>query len=199
VRALDYIEGEARRIRAIVDRLLDFSGNNRARKEYADLKTEIELVVSTVRYATARDSRVRLEFAVADSLPLAGIPGDEMRQIILNLVTNAVQAVGQADGVVLISAWADADGLYLSVQDTGPGIPEDVRARIFDPFFTTKANGSGLGLSVVYGLLRKCGGDCDIRSEPGTGTTFRLVIPIWEEVTHESTAGVPPAHMRGRR
>jgi PAS domain S-box-containing protein len=175
--AIDYIQQETRRIRDIVGRLLEFAGKNGDGHRSADVNAEARLVVETVRYSIPSDSDVRLETGFTDDLPQAAVPADELRQILLNIVTNAFQATTGTGGVVRVSSCLDGDGLRLIVEDNGVGIPEETQQRIFDPFFTTKADGSGLGLSVVYGLLSKYGGSCRIQSTEGRGTTVRLELP----------------------
>jgi len=102
---------------------------------------------------------------------------------LLNLVTNAAQAIGArpGGGTIHITAGpgADTDTMELSVIDDGPGIPPELLPRIFDPFFTTKdvGDGSGLGLSIVHGIIDRHGGKIFVDSAVGEGTTFRIVLP----------------------
>ncbi|MEX2442282.1 MAG: ATP-binding protein [Alkalispirochaeta sp.] len=180
-RAIGYIQQETRRIRYIVGRLLKFSGNRSESHAWADLNDEVELVLATVQFAFPQSGTLHFEKHLTEELPAARIPGDEVRQILLNLITNAVHAIGEAGGTVRVTTTSEEDVLALEVTDDGAGIPEELRQRIFDPFFTTKAEGSGLGLSVVYGLLSRRGGSCAISSVHGEGTTVRLTIPKWRD------------------
>jgi signal transduction histidine kinase len=103
-----------------------------------------------------------------------------LHQVLLNLATNALHAMRERGGVLTLSAVAgiDDDVVTLRVTDTGHGIPADVRERLFEPFFTTRGpEGTGLGLSVTYGIIRAHGGRIDIESEPGHGATFRIELP----------------------
>jgi two-component system NtrC family sensor kinase len=96
----------------------------------------------------------------------------------MNLLVNAAQAIPQKGRITLKSGCAD-DKVWISVSDTGSGIPPEILARIFDPFFTTKpvGKGTGLGLSVSYGIIEKHGGKIEVASQPGEGTTFTVWLP----------------------
>ena len=98
----------------------------------------------------------------------------------MNLISNAAQAVGERDngGTIRIAAQKKADDVEITVADDGPGIPAEVIPKIFDPFFTTKdvGEGSGLGLSIVHGIVDRHGGRIMVESKVGEGTTFRIVF-----------------------
>jgi CheY-like chemotaxis protein len=120
----------------------------------------------------------------------------QFQQVVLNLVTNAAEAVGHRDGVIRITttrvkadrdSWAvplglaEGDYVQLEVSDTGCGIPPEIRARVFDPFFTTKSAGHGLGLSIVHGIVHGLNGAVQVTSDPGRGTTFQILLPEAEK------------------
>lgn len=185
-RAIEYVQQETRRIRDIVERLNDFSGRGGTGPLWADVNKEVASVLSTVRYSLSPGRDVSLRTELAESLPPTRVAADELRQILLNLVTNAVQALDDDGGTVCVRTGThNRQSLWLEVEDNGRGISEDEQQRIFDPFFTTKPNGSGLGLSVAYGLLNRYNGSCTIRSVPGEGTTVHLSMPIHEESRHD--------------
>jgi len=98
----------------------------------------------------------------------------------MNLLTNAAQAMGDKGGTIKVAASNQDHCVLLTVADDGPGIPKDVLPRIFDPFFTTKdvGEGSGLGLSIVHGIVERHGGHIDVESEPGQGTKFSISFPL---------------------
>jgi CheY-like chemotaxis protein len=102
----------------------------------------------------------------------------------MNLVTNASEAIGDRDGIIRLTTRSvtvpEGDCVELAVSDTGAGMPPEMQARVFDPFFTTKSAGRGLGLPVVHGIVRSLGGGIQIASEPGTGTTIRILLPSAE-------------------
>ena len=103
-----------------------------------------------------------------------------MRQVLLNLITNAVQAMAKGGELRIETAAAPRGRARLSISDTGVGIPPQRLGRIFDPFFTTKApgEGTGLGLSVVHSVIKNAGGTIEVRSTPERGTTFVIELPI---------------------
>jgi signal transduction histidine kinase len=111
--------------------------------------------------------------------PLLG-DANALHQVLMNLLTNAREAMAGRDGEIRIeTARADRpDWIRLRVADTGPGIPAGDITKIFDPFFTTKRTGTGLGLSVTYGIIREHGGTVDVTSSPGTGTVFTVEFPV---------------------
>jgi len=139
-------------------------------------------------------SHVTVESRLADDLPPVLGDARQLQQVCLNLVTNAAQAMGsRGGGMLTIVTRAEGRDAVLEVCDTGPGIPEDVRARIFEPFFTTKAEGegTGLGLSVSYGIVGSHGGTIAVASSSAAGTTFRVTIPVLDD-----TAGTDQPMMR---
>ncbi len=103
--------------------------------------------------------------------------------MILNLINNAIDAIGPAGGTVEITTRVDGNRIVVDVADTGHGIPQSVMARIFDPFFTTKpvGKGTGLGLSICYGIIKKMGGDITVNSAVGIGTAFHVHLPLPRE------------------
>jgi len=108
----------------------------------------------------------------------------QLRQVVMNLVTNASEAIGTRDGVISVSTRSVAGGDYVQLQisDTGKGMTCETQARVFDPFFTTKTAGHGLGLAVVHGIVRNLHGTIQLESEPGKGTTFQILLPSTEPV-----------------
>jgi signal transduction histidine kinase len=101
---------------------------------------------------------------------------DHLRQVLLNLVLNAAQAMRARGGSVTLGAAATRDGAVITVTDTGPGIPPDVLPRIFDPYFTTRPDGLGLGLTISRRIVEAHGGVLDVESRPGR-TVFSLTLP----------------------
>jgi CheY-like chemotaxis protein len=136
-----------------------------------------------------------VETDLGKDLPAVRADAAQVRQIVMNLVTNASEAIGDRDGGILVTTrrltltgklagvlgiLPDGDYLTLEVSDTGQGIPPEIQARVFDPFFTTKSTGHGLGLAVVHGIVRGLGGAIHVASEPGKGTTFQVLLPCAE-------------------
>ncbi|MCF6147646.1 MAG: PAS domain S-box protein [Candidatus Kuenenia sp.] len=124
----------------------------------------------------------------------------ELREVVMNIVNNALDAMPKG-GTLCILTWEDEDTIYLSISDTGTGMSEDVKLKIFDPFFTNKKRGTGLGLSVAYGIIKRHGGRINVSSTVGMGSTFLLSFPSskddCEEETVEKTEG--KKGMRGNK
>lgn len=113
-------------------------------------------------------------------LPEIECLASQINQVVMNLVINAAQAMGPERGTITLSNGVEGDRVWLEVADNGCGIAPHSLQKIFDPFFTTKpvGEGTGLGLSLSYGIVKKHHGDISVSSEVGRGTTFRVVLPI---------------------
>ena len=112
-------------------------------------------------------------------LPFAPLDATQMQQVLVNLIKNAMQAMTKG-GTLTLQTSEGSDGVWLSVADTGGGIPQEQINRIFEPFFTTKKKGSGLGLMIVQRIIRAHGGRIELESLVGRGTTFRIWLPLHE-------------------
>jgi two-component system, sporulation sensor kinase E len=120
-----------------------------------------------------------IETGLARQLPTTLIDAEQIQQVLVNLVRNAMQAMTRG-GTLTLKTGEGADGVWVTVADTGGGIPEEQINRIFDPFFTTKKKGTGLGLMIVQRIVRAHGGRIDLESQVGRGTTFRVWLPLHE-------------------
>ncbi len=166
------------RAQDIVKSLLEFSREttfSTSRENIFDLvKNTLKLVQGEV------PSSVDIFVEVPEDIE-AVVDPRRIQQVFLNLILNAIQAMGKHGGKIFIRAKRDKErgGVVIEVEDNGPGIPEYVLPKIFDPFFTTKevGRGSGLGLSVSQGIIAKHGGDISVTSEVGKGTCFRIFLP----------------------
>ncbi len=116
---------------------------------------------------------------LARQLPATPIDSNQMQQVLVNLARNAMQAMTRG-GTLTLQTWEGADGVWVSVADTGGGIPQEQLKRIFEPFYTTKKRGSGLGLMIVQRIVRAHGGRIEVESQVGRGTTFRIGLPLHE-------------------
>jgi two-component system NtrC family sensor kinase len=127
----------------------------------------------------ARTNNITIEKNLMPDLPIIASNHSELQQVFLNLLTNAVDAIGKDGKIYLTSRRIDSE-VAVSVRDNGPGIPKEYQSRIFEPFFTTKQSGkgTGLGLSVTYTIVRNMGGTIALDSEEGKGTTFTVKLPI---------------------
>lgn len=123
--------------------------------------------------------RVEIGEDVPDTLPLVNVDAVQIGQVVFNLLTNAIQAMGERGGALRLRGFSDGNGqAVLEVTDSGPGIPDDVAARLFEPLFTTKTKGLGLGLCVSRTLAESNGGSLTFRTRVGVGTTFALSLPV---------------------
>lgn len=179
---LEIVIREAVRARDVVRRLLDFARQSESTRVRVSLNEVIEDVVALTRHLI-HTSGVELKLELEENLPWASVDSNQMKQVILNLVHNALQAM-PAGGELLISTKsatrAGRDGINLLVRDTGMGIPQADLTRIFEPFYTTKGNqgGTGLGLSVTYGIVMDHGGVIEVESQPEIGSKFIVWLPL---------------------
>jgi len=144
----------------------------------------IEILNRVVRSlaGAAETSGVRIELEDADHWPEAMVDGDQIQQVFLNLVENAIHATPAGGRITVRSVRrTTAPEVVVTVEDTGSGMPPEQVARIFEPFFTTKAKGTGLGLFVAHGIVQRHGGTIEVESEPGRGTRFRVALPGVQE------------------
>jgi len=173
------VDAETERIRKIVKNLLDFSKPKDANPTNADINTVVRKTLTLVQNmidVQNIETIVRLE----EGLPHLFLDEHQVQQVLVNLVTNAVQAMSSG-GSLFISTRAGKDGnsVEITVKDTGKGIQPEFLPHIFDPFFSTKGEGgTGLGLSVSYGIIKNHHGDIRVESKPGVGTTFTVELPI---------------------
>jgi len=193
---IQMIVSEANRCRTIMRGLLDFARQSRVVKTPMDLRRLVRDLVDTMNLKLdPKVVRVRCE--IAPALPRLMLDADQVRQMLVNLIQNgidAVEEIGRTDGTgeVVASAGLSAAGdrVHLTVSDNGCGMPPEVVKEIFTPFYTTKqlGKGTGMGLSIVYGVVKMHAGDITVDSSPGQGTSFLVRIPIDRkspEETHE--------------
>jgi PAS domain S-box-containing protein len=170
-----------------------------AREDVVDLSVMVEEVVAMTRplwQERAKGGVIQLDQTLADGSLVKGIAG-ELREALLNLVQNALDAMA-GGGTLRIRTTNDGNEVAVAVSDTGTGMSAEVRERAFEPFFTTKGvNGTGLGLAEVYGIARRHRGRAEIESEPGEGTTVRLVFPAASP--EPAAAPEPPKRARPAR
>jgi signal transduction histidine kinase len=162
-------------VTSIANRLLTF-----ARESPRDrVPVDLNIVVTETLSLLAQDmthAELSVSCSLAPGLPPVLGHANALGQVVLNLLTNAGQAIG-GTGTIRVKTEFVAGKVFLEVADDGPGIPPEVLPRIFEPFYTTRHSGSGLGLSVSYGIVQDHNGTIDVHSEPGHGATFRLSFP----------------------
>ncbi|MCA9705499.1 MAG: PAS domain S-box protein [Myxococcales bacterium] len=172
---VERVEGEVRRLAGLLD---EFRGMSRRQSFVfvaAQLRELVEQFIEGHR-EHFRAHGVRLEASWDDELPDVHVDREKITQVLLNLVKNAAEAMGEGGGVVSLRVRAQELGVILDVTDTGGGVPDGV--DVFEPFVTTKALGTGLGLPVVRQIVAGHGGELTYDSRPGVGTTFHVWLPI---------------------
>jgi two-component system NtrC family sensor kinase len=189
------ILSEATRCRTIMRGLLDFARQSRVAKEATNLAALVEEVVDNMRMKV-KDSQVCLGTEIQPDLPEASVDADQIRQMLVNLIQNGIDAI-DTTGKVVTSARKpeDQECLEIQVRDTGRGMSPEVLSEIFTPFFTTKqlGKGTGMGLSIVYGVVKMHSGEISADSEVGKGTTFSVRLPLSDtKARQEAEIGEPP-------
>lgn len=162
-------------IAELVVGLKDFARLDRAMSEEVDLNECIRSALVIARNGIKDKAETILQLGELPRIPCAP---SQINQVLLNLLNNAAQAI-DGFGQILVKTWADDSAVFVSLQDSGRGMPPEVLARIFDPFFTTKpvGQGTGLGLSISYKIIQDHGGQIRAASEPGRGTRFLICLP----------------------
>ncbi len=174
---LQTIVDETLRCRKIVKGLLDFARQTPPQKTATSLNRVVEDVLALVRNQ-ASFRNIAITTALDPALPTLMTDQDQMRQVVLNIVLNASEAMAQGGALHIGSRRDPARGrIEVAFRDTGPGIPDDIKDKLFEPFFTTKATGTGLGLAIAYGILERHGGEIRVESRVGHGTTITLSLP----------------------
>ena len=187
IEGLDSIEHGVKRISKIIRGLLDIAGHSAAERDWGacDVVAALRRTLELVQHQLER-AEVEIAFKCDDSLPpVAGNIG-ELEQVFLNLIINAQHAMPEG-GTLEVSARVGDEDVFVEFSDTGVGIPEALLDRIFDPFFSTRSEqgGTGLGLSVSYGIVERHGGSIAVQSTHGKGTRFSLRFPSGEGVGDE--------------
>src|SRR5262249_2367972 len=166
--------------------LMIYAGQEDAISEPVDISRLIDDMMELLNVVVSKHAVVKSE--LAGDLPAVQANPAQLRQLVMNLITNASEAIGERDGVIAIRTARVAAGpdsppgctgecVQLEVADTGCGMTLNTQVRAFDPFFTTKLTGHGLGLAVVQGIVRGLGGTIQLESESGRGATFRIFLP----------------------
>ncbi|MCU0293971.1 MAG: PAS domain-containing protein [Thermoanaerobaculaceae bacterium] len=201
------IRTAAIRLAELTNQMLAYAGKGTFREEPVDLSALVEEILRLVSASISK--KVILHAELAPDLPVIPADPSQLRQVVVNLVTNAAEAIDDGEGSVWIrSGTIDVDPrtlpntlvdrdvppgqfVFLEVADTGAGLDDAIRTKIFDPFFTTKVTGRGLGLASVLGLVRSHRGAIQVESEPGRGSTFRTFFPCPEVTLVKEVQPIP--------
>jgi PAS domain S-box-containing protein len=178
----------------IVRQLMIYAGKESTDVELVDLSKIVDEMLSLLKVSVTKHAVIEAD--LGQDLPAIRASAAQLRQIVMNLITNASDAIGDREGVIRVvtrrvprkgesaadssRTLPDGDYVQLQVSDGGCGMSAQTQAKVFDPFFTTKSAGRGLGLAVVQGIVRSLGGAIDFTSEPNKGTTFQISLPCME-------------------
>ncbi|HUI41822.1 MAG TPA: ATP-binding protein [Terriglobia bacterium] len=175
-----YISSEVDRLNAFVSRFLDFARPLHVERRPAEIQPLIDRALKAVRDSRA-DLQVEVERQFAPNMPAVPVDAELCERVFANLALNAIQAMGEGGGKLWVRARAAnsklAPGVEIEFEDTGPGVPVELREQIFNPFFTTRKDGVGLGLAIVSKIIDEHGGSIRLLSAEGKGACFRVFLP----------------------
>jgi len=205
---LGHVVDAAKRAAELTKQMLAYSGRGQFLVEPVDLSQLVREMADLAAVSVSKNAV--LKYHLAENLPATEADATQIRQVVMNLITNASEAIGEQSGVIAIATGAiegaEADltrihlpanvpqgtCVFLEVRDTGCGMDERTQSRAFDPFFSTKFTGRGLGLAAVLGIVRSHRGAIEIHSTPGRGTTFRVLFPFCGCPVEKSGAAAVP-------
>lgn len=170
------------RCKNITTNLLNFSHQSRWTSTKLDLQELVQNSISLIEHQLQK-KKVQMHIDLAENLPVIIGDGIKLMQVLVNLLNNAIDALGE-DGFIRLMIDHNHEEVTIKVEDNGTGIPNEIISKVLDPFFTTKpvGKGTGLGLSVCYGIIQQFEGKLEIESEEGVGTTVTILLPIREKV-----------------
>ncbi len=175
---------ECDRLSELVSRLKEFHRPSSGGRLYADINIIID-EVAALMIKTFQFKNITFQKNFAADLPLIKVVPDQIKQVILNMLNNAEQAMPKEGGEIQVSTKINNKFLNIDIYDSGAGIKDDDIESLFEPFFTTKkADGTGLGLSVSYGIIKDHGGDIKVSSKQGKGATFTIILPLNDFVSY---------------
>ncbi len=177
--SLRQVVEQVERCTAIIRNLLDFARKRVPVVQAVDLNRIIEDMTMLVEQE-AKNNNIKIVRRYELQLPLIFSDAPQLRQVILNLLTNASQAIGRDGAITITTRMAGYAAVTIKISDTGCGIPAENLGKIFDPFFTTKptGRGTGLGLAISHGMILRLGGRITVASQVGRGTTFTVRLPV---------------------
>lgn len=175
-RLISSCEDGARRVRDIVLNLRNFSRSDELKRKEYNLEEGLESTLQILKSELKDRIRLHKDYG---KIPVINCYAGQINQVFMNILTNAIQAI-DGKGDIWIKTEQKGLEIWVSIKDSGKGIPKDIQEKIFDPFFTTKpvGQGTGLGLSISYGIIQKHGGEIVVTSEPNKGTTFTIILPL---------------------
>jgi signal transduction histidine kinase/NAD-dependent dihydropyrimidine dehydrogenase PreA subunit len=180
----ELIVKEANRAKEIVQGLLSFARETKLRPDQTDINELLDEVLGLVENQSLFHN-IKTRRLFAQDLPSITADSTQLKQVFLNLILNAAQAM-DGKGEITITTIGGKRKIKVKIKDTGPGIPPEIMDKLFSPFFTTKEKGTGLGLAISYGITERHGGRIDVISDLGKGSTFVVSLPVGKE--HEENA-----------
>lgn len=187
-RLLSIIEKEAARLSDLTSSFLLYGRPERKLPQRIRLKAEISAALILLRQRK-KLKQADVEIDIPEELEIQA-DGDMLRQVMINILLNAFQALPPKGGKITISAWKEGKDVCIEIRDNGSGITKESLKKIFNPFFTTKAEGTGLGLSIVHRIVTEFGGKINVDSAPEKGTSFLITLPAGENENNLATEGV---------
>jgi two-component system sensor histidine kinase HydH len=179
-RTADIMIQEVERLNRVIRQLLDLSRPMEIQKKPTRLEPLIEHTVRLVD-VHARKKGITVKTEVSPEVPAVFADPDRIKQVLLNLCLNAIEAMQAGGDLTLSLRHHNEKMVRMVVSDTGEGIPGDDLENIFDPYYTTKSSGTGLGLAIVHRIIEAHGGEIRVKSEAGRGTTFTILLPVSDE------------------
>ncbi|MBN1193531.1 MAG: PAS domain-containing protein [Coriobacteriia bacterium] len=170
------IKQEIDRLDKVIKALLDFGRPSAPTLRPVKVQDIVaDVVMLATQFAVQAEAQIVVEYAQDVSPVIAD--ADQLKQVFVNLVSNAVQAMESPGGTISLRVWEEDASVFVSIADTGPGMDPEALGKVFDPFFSTKEGGTGLGLTIVHRIIDQHGGRIEVSSTIGEGTTFTVVLP----------------------
>jgi two-component system NtrC family sensor kinase len=187
-KVLEMALSETVRLSDMLRKMLSFSKPDQQEKQAVDLNMALDEIL-LLHEKQLQENDIKIKTSFNERLPKINASKDQLRQVFLNLVANARDAMPDG-GTLSVTTTADDENVKIEIADTGSGIEEEHLKKIFDSFFTTKdsVKGVGLGLSVCYGFIKDHGGDIDVKSKVDSGTTFTIIFPIFQQSAEKNEA-----------
>lgn len=180
---LDVINESAEKVKRIVENLLSFARTDKPNREYTDINTILDKAVEFREYQLSLEN-IEVVRRYDPQIPKTMVDANQLQQVFTNIILNADHAMADVNGgggvIEITTRVRDGRTIEITISDNGPGMEKDLQEKIFDPFFTTKPPGvgTGLGLSVSYGIIKEHGGEITVSSETGEGTKFTMLLPV---------------------
>jgi two-component system sensor histidine kinase HydH len=173
---LRLIRREVKRLEAFLGELRDFLQPGRPHKQQVNLN-DLILEVKALMSQAAEEKGLSLEERLDPNLPWLPADPNQLNQVLVNLIKNAMEATEIGDRIILASGTQNKQ-VWFSIQDTGKGMKPEVQEKVFHPFFTTKEKGTGLGLAVIHKIITDHEGIIELETAPGAGATFTIRLPV---------------------